>query len=295
MSRGNARQRIFEDDLDYRRFQVKLAEVVARFDLSCQAYCLMPNHFHILLRLSSIPISRAMQQLNSSYSQWFNRRHGRVGHVMQGRFRALLVDNDVYLLRVLRYIVMNPVASGLVKVPEAWRWSSYRATRGLAPPEPFLDLWNVWNLFDPCDRPHAQELFEVFANGAEPDVAPDGLVYFGAQDLAESLAPIVAEHRRNPEFARSERFAIRPPITEILDEPGDIPSLDQRMQEAYFDHGYTLREIANRVGKHTSTVWRRVHSLHTHQGGNGSGRGLRVLSEHDREPRCCRHRGRCPR
>lgn len=261
MSRGNAKQRIFEDERDYRRFQFRLAAVCARFGLRCEAYCLMPSHFHLLVRPSEVPVSRAMQQLNSSYSLWFNRRHSRVGHVMQGRFKALLVDNDVYLLRALRYIVMNPVASGLSTTPDGWRWSSYRATRGMAPPEPFLDLWNVWNLFDSCDRPRAQRLFEVFVTAPEPLVAPDGRILFGASTLAESVAPLVAVHRWNPEFSRSERFAVRPTITAILDGPGDSRSLDERMHEAFFDHGYTLREIGVHVGKHGSTVLRRVRSL----------------------------------
>jgi putative transposase len=127
MSRGNARQEIFLDDEDYERFFHRLAITSARFKVRCRACCLMPNHYHLVLEPATLPLSRMMQQLNSSYSQWFNRRHDRVGHVLQGRFRSLVLDDESYLRRVVRYIVLNPVRARLVEDPSQWRWSSYNA------------------------------------------------------------------------------------------------------------------------------------------------------------------------
>lgn len=129
-ARGNARQAIFEDDDDCAGFLIVLASTVARYRLLCHAYCLMGNHYHLLLQTPESNLSVAMRQLNGVYTQRFNRRHERCGHVLQGRFGAQLVDGDAYLREVCRYIVLNPVRAGLVAHPGEWRWSSFRATAG---------------------------------------------------------------------------------------------------------------------------------------------------------------------
>src|SRR5258706_5066069 len=144
MSRGNARQEIFVDPDDYQYFLDRLTVVTARVRVRCRAYCLMPNHFHLLLEPGELPLSKMMQQLNSSYTQWFNRRHDRVGHVLQGRPKELLIDRDDYFRRVLRYIVLNPIRASLVEHPAEWPWSSFRATAGLEKPAAFLALDEVW-------------------------------------------------------------------------------------------------------------------------------------------------------
>jgi putative transposase len=113
MSRGNAKQPIFVETEDYEQFLDLLSAALLRFHVLCRAYCLLPNHFHLLVEPAASPLSRMMQQLNSTYSQWFNRRHNRVGHLLQGRFKALLVDRNEYFLRVVRYIVLNPVKQDL--------------------------------------------------------------------------------------------------------------------------------------------------------------------------------------
>src|SRR5713226_7729566 len=129
-SRGNDRRPIFEDDDDRARFLIVLASVVARYHVLCHAYCLMDNHCHLLLETPEANLSRAMRQLNGVYSQAFNRRHRRPGHVLEGRFHAQVVDKDVYLRTVCRYIVLNTVRAGLVTPPRQWLWSSYGATAG---------------------------------------------------------------------------------------------------------------------------------------------------------------------
>ena len=130
-ARGNDRRPIFEDDDDCARFLIVLASTVARYRVLCHAYCLMGNHYHLLLQTPEANLSVAMRQLNGVYTQRFNRRHERCGHVLQGRFGAQLVDGEAYLREVCRYIVLNPVRAGPGRrIPRDWRWSSFRATAG---------------------------------------------------------------------------------------------------------------------------------------------------------------------
>ena len=130
-ARGNGRGEIFVDDEDRQRFLSALAATVIRLGWLCHAYCLMDNHYHLLIETPTASLSEGMRQINGTYTQSFNRRHGRVGHVLQGRFKAILVERESYLLELCRYIVLNPVRAGLVKEAGRYPWSSYRATAGL--------------------------------------------------------------------------------------------------------------------------------------------------------------------
>ena len=130
-SRGNQRGNIFDDNDDRRQFLLVLQEVCHRYNWICHAYCLMSNHYHLLIETPDGNLSQGMRQLNGVYTQYFNRRHGRVGHVFQGRYKGILVDKNSYLLELARYIVLNPVRAGLVRSAREWPWSSYRATAGL--------------------------------------------------------------------------------------------------------------------------------------------------------------------
>jgi REP element-mobilizing transposase RayT len=129
-SRGNRRADIFLDDEDRGRFLAGLRSVIERYRWLCSAYCLMDNHYHLLIETPAANLSQGMRQLNSVYTQAFNRRHGGVGHVLQGRYKAILVEADAYLLELARYIVLNPVRAGMVRGAGDWPWSSYRATAG---------------------------------------------------------------------------------------------------------------------------------------------------------------------
>ncbi len=130
IARGNRRQPIIEDERDSRRILHYVDDVVTRCVWRCHAYCLMPNHFHLLLETPEPNLSIGMQRLNGSYAQWFNRRHNVDGHLFQGRYHAVLIESNWHLLELSRYIVLNPVRAGLCAEPAAWVWSSYRATIG---------------------------------------------------------------------------------------------------------------------------------------------------------------------
>ncbi|WP_207215860.1 transposase [Pseudolysobacter antarcticus] len=138
MARGNAREDIFRNDADREHFLASLGRACARFDWQVWAYYLMDNHYHLLVETRRATLSRGMREVNGIYTQAFNRRHGRVGHVLQGRYKSVLIDKDAYLQEVSRYIVLNPVRACLCANAGDWEWSSYRAVMGKAPAEDWL-------------------------------------------------------------------------------------------------------------------------------------------------------------
>jgi len=131
-SRGNDRRAIFKDDGDRELFLRTLALVTERFHWICHAYCLLNNHYHLVIETPDGNLSKGMRQLNGVYTQAFNKRHRRVGHIFQGRFKGILVQKDSHFLEVCRYVVLNPVRAKTVGQPHQWKWSSYRATIGNA-------------------------------------------------------------------------------------------------------------------------------------------------------------------
>jgi len=127
-ARGNEKKDLYRDECDRRRFLKILESVVDKYKWNIYAYCLMNNHYHLLIETPLKNLSFGMRQLNGIYGQYFNRRHTRVGHLFQGRFKSLLIEKESYLLEVSRYIILNPVRAGLIDEPVDWKWSSYRGT-----------------------------------------------------------------------------------------------------------------------------------------------------------------------
>ncbi|MDP1558174.1 MAG: transposase [Nitrosomonas sp.] len=129
-SRGDHRDEIYLDDSDRIFGLWLLGQVCKRFNWICHAYCLMDNHYHIVVETVEGNLSKGMRQLNGVYTQYFNRTHNRVGHVFQGRYKAILVEKDSYLLELSRYVVLNPVRAGMVKRVDQWPWSSFSVMIG---------------------------------------------------------------------------------------------------------------------------------------------------------------------
>jgi len=145
-TRGNAQADIFIDDADREKFLLLLKDEVIQQGWVCYAWCLMDNHYHFLMETPEANLARGMQRLNGRYTQCFNRSHGRVGHIFQGRYKAILVEKESHLLELCRYIVLNPVRAGMVDDVRQWRWSSYndmQSSQGLS----WLAIDRVLELF----------------------------------------------------------------------------------------------------------------------------------------------------
>jgi len=260
-ARGNGRQPIFEDDTDRARFLMVLTASVTRYHVLCHAYCLMDNHYHLLLETPEANLSRAMRQLNGVYSQGFARRHGRPGHVLQGRFHAQVVDRDAYLREVCRYIVLNPVRACLVAHPGQWRWSSYRATVGEAPVPAFLTVDWVLALGDTPVRSRAQQRYRQFVEAAMAE-ATNPLTRFDSRPVVGDADFLVRLRQRVPdivatiEVPRAQRFALRPELTAVFEGVTFKGERDARCAVALLEHGYTIKQISRFLGLHYSTVSR---------------------------------------
>ena len=132
INRGNAGENIFDRDGDKEKFLQYLNKAVGRFSIIIHTYCLMANHYHLLVKTAQPNLSVAIQWLNASYAAYYNRKHRRSGHLFQGRYKAILIDADEYLRQLSRYIHLNPVRAKIVTKPAEYPWSSYRATTGLS-------------------------------------------------------------------------------------------------------------------------------------------------------------------
>jgi REP element-mobilizing transposase RayT len=139
-ARGNARAAIFRDEQDYRVLRDVVSKTVEQHRWRCHSYCLLPNHYHFLVETPEPNLGRGMLVLNGTYARRFNWRYQRYGHVFQGPYGAVLIEDDDHLLEVCRYIALNPVRAGLVRRPGDWPWSSYCALAGLAEAPAFLHV-----------------------------------------------------------------------------------------------------------------------------------------------------------
>jgi len=148
IARGNERKAVFRDDRDRQEYLDRLIGCRERFGVRVLAFCLMDNHLHLAVERGPAKLSRVMLALQSAYTQWFNRRHGRVGHLFQGRYKAFLIEKDRYLLALVRYIHRNPLEAGLANRAEDYAWSSDRYYRLRKPPD-WLDVDGVLPLLGP--------------------------------------------------------------------------------------------------------------------------------------------------
>ena len=130
MLRGNDKKRIFYSTEDFIRLSFLLQEGIERFKHRIHAFCFMPNHIHLVLQASDTPISKVVQNFSFRYSSYFNRTHDAVGHLFQGRFKAILIDEATYLMKLVRYVHSNPIRSGLVDSLENYPWSSHHTYLG---------------------------------------------------------------------------------------------------------------------------------------------------------------------
>lgn len=151
--------------MEFRRFLAILDQATTRFGWRCLAYCLMTNHYHLVVQMREPVASRALHHLNGNYARWFNRRYGFRGHLFQRRFHAAEIESDWHLLEACRYVVLNPVRAGLARQPAEWPWSSYRATVGLPSHSAQLALDDLLGFFGRRRRA-AAEAYRFFVEDA---------------------------------------------------------------------------------------------------------------------------------
>lgn len=201
-SRGDRRESIFADDEDRLALMGIVELGLERFDAQMLAYCLMGNHYHFVLHTRSANLSLLMRHINGVYSQRYNRRHGLVGHLLQGRFKAILVDRDAYLLEVCRYVELNPVRAALVDGPADWPWSSYRSHVGLASELAWLDTPGLHGYLlghdahTPADTRRAGRMYAQWvAAGRDVRLWDDALnrqVFLGDDGFVERMQALMA-------------------------------------------------------------------------------------------------------
>ncbi len=264
-SRGNEKKPVFKDRLDRQTFLDILHRVNNRYNWVCHAYCLMDNHFHLLIETPDGNVSLGMRQLNGVYTQAFNRHYRRIGHLFQGRYKAILIEKDEHLLEVSRYIVLNPVRAGAVERPGDWPWSSYRATAGMKRPHPSLHKeWILSQMSN--EKGKAERGYRRFvADGLGKEsiwAEVKGQVLLGGAAFVGRFREHFQRIKDIPEISRSQRFANRPVLDGIFskDIKRDIGRRNEKIVEAVEDYGYTQREIADFLGLHFTSISRIMHT-----------------------------------
>lgn len=254
-SRGNARQAIFLDEKDFANFLTVLCSVVKRYHFILHAYCLMNNHYHLLIETPEGNLSKGMRQLNGLYTQRFNRRHQRVGHLLQGRYKAILVDKDNYLLELCRYVALNPVRAKIVKDPKDWKWSSYQATTGHKGIPCLTTDW-ILSQFTKEPKKAVREYQAFVSSGIKtesPLKAVRGQLFLGQENFIDGIKHLMSSKENLKEITKKQRYVTRPPLNEIL-KYQNKKSRDQAMYQAHLQYGYTLKDIAEYIGVHYTTV-----------------------------------------
>jgi putative transposase len=259
-SRGNARSKIFSDDQDREIFLSILGSVVKRYHWLCHAYCLMDNHFHLMIETPEANLSIGMRQLNGLYTQRYNRRHHKPGHLFQGRYKAILVQKENYFLELCRYVVLNPVRAGVAEKPEVWRWSSYRTTAGLRKELDYLTTDWILGQFN-SKRTVAQRQYRVFVREGMHRKSPwdelRGQVVLGEEGFFEKIKDLLEDRKQVKEIPRSQRYVSRPSLDRIFSGQKAKVQKVQRdigIHAAHMSHGYTLKEIADYLRIHYTTV-----------------------------------------
>jgi len=231
MSRGNRKQDIFLSSLDREIFIHLVETAVTDFSWKCHSYCIMTNHYHLLIETTTGGLSDGMHMINSGYSGAFNKRYQKNGHVFQGRFRSRLIKDDADFLTVVRYMALNPVKAGLAVDPVGWKWSSYGALAGNRSNAGFLDVDLVRSFF------------------ASPgNDGNDGYRAFIAERIPDALAGNLGH---------------LPTLIELFASCTDAESKKCSMSEAHFDFGYTMSDIADFLGVSCSAVSRAIKSFHS--------------------------------
>lgn len=286
-ARGNARQKIFLADEDRHGFLDLLGKEIDQQGWLCYAYCLMDNHYHVLIETPEANLVAGMRRLNGVYTQAFNRRHRRVGHLFQGRYKAILVDKDSYLLELCRYIVLNPLRATRVKRLDGWPWSSYAATAGQTHAPSWLAVKAVRRLF--ASRAAYRRFVDQGIGQASPWTQLRGQIYLGGEDFLKRLQ-LRLPSRPVKGIARSHLLPLRPSAEAIeatVAKAYRLPPdkiLNRNHADAYKAVVYLLRRAANQplavVAKRAGISLARVSQIQAEIERGGLRGPLKELAEH---------------
>lgn len=279
-SRGNERRKIVVDDTDRWQFVRILSEVIEAEKVICHAWVLMDNHYHLLLELPAANLSRAMWHLNGIYTQKFNKKHHRTGHLFQGRFKAIVVEKETYLKELCRYVVLNPVRAHMVKGPGDWKWSSYRATAGLERAEKWLETEWILGQFGRTPQQATKGYRQFVAEGIKKKESPweelYSRVYLGKEKFLDKVHEVGKRHQSLdvPKYQKQVvKMEPEKVLSKIAKEYGEkveeILKKGRRRKESrdvavYLlktESGLSLKEIGRRIGVGFSAVgnqWSKV-------------------------------------
>lgn len=255
-SRGDGQENIFLSDEDRALFTTLLSEINARCSWLCYAFCLMSNHYHLLIETPEKNLSKGMQLLNGIYTQKFNKAHRRVGHVFQGRFKAILVEKDSYLLELCRYIVLNPVRAHMVETASDWEWSSYNDTIGLSSKFPWLSTELILNLFH-ADLSNARKKYKQFVLegiSAEPLWAKlKKQIFLGSEHFVNKMQNTIDLEKNLMNIPKSQYTPMRLSLAEYEMQSSNR---NECIRLAYSSGQFTLAEIGCYFRLHYSRVSR---------------------------------------
>ena len=257
VNRGLEQRVIFADRTDYASFLNLLQRLHESFGFRVHSYCLMPTHYHLYLETPGGNLPRLMQQLDSRYTQRFNRRHRRNGPLFQGRYKALLVDKEGYSLAVSRYIHLNPVKAKLVRTPEDYAWSSFATFLGRRPPAVFQETtWLLRQLGR--NRGEARRAFRQFTMAAlqdpwEPFAAAEGGVLLGSDRFVGWVKRRFLPRRRDGAISQLRQLQKPRDLTHLEAAVASVTT-DPRLRRKLLVYALrrftplTLREVGDRVG-----------------------------------------------
>jgi putative transposase len=257
-SRGDGREPVYLRDEDRELWLEVLARACERFNWRVHAYCQMGNHYHLLVETPDGNLARGMRQLNGVYTQRFNQAHERVGHVFQGRYKAILVQKDAYLLELSRYVALNPVRARMVREAGDWPWSNYRATAGLAPTPRWLETDWILAALGECFQ-GGQSGYRRFVAEGKGQPSPweelKNQIFLGSEAFVEEIRRQVDGSRRLSEVPKTQRRPMARPLAWYFQRYRDR---DRAILEALRNGGYGMREIGEHLGVHYSTISRIV-------------------------------------
>ncbi len=259
-SRGDRREEIYLDEEDREIWLDVIARVCERYNWRCHAWCMMDNHYHIVVETVEGNLSKGMRQLNGVYTQSSNRRHQRVGHVFQGRYKAILVERESYLLELSRYVVLNPVRAGIVKDVGDWRWSSYRAMVGEEAAPAWLETdWLLAHFGKRRKSVVAKYINFVRAGVGLAPIWTDKPHphYLGGKSFIERIKQDYSLKNRGDlkEIPRAQRRVLARSLGEIKAANSNRTAA---MAEAYSSGNFSMKQIADAFEVHYSTVSRAV-------------------------------------